>query len=111
MKCLKCNGARCPFCLQTGKLLFEIGEEVVWDNQDGSVAPMSVKEHAYRQHVGKVYRVNVLMAYPDESDRYYVGIDVVMKTAGGTTIGGNLVFDTNLRRVTADDRTESETQP
>lgn len=96
-KCPKCDGDRCPYCLQTGKRLYEIGEEVIWDNQEGSLAPSSVREETYRKHVGRTYRVNALMNLPGSQDRYYVGIDVEMETVLGGTCGA-LVFDTNLRR-------------
>jgi len=97
-RCPKCRGDRCPHCFQTGKRLYEIGEQVVWDNQEGSLAPWNVREEDYRRYVGKTYRVNALMAHPgDTENRYYVGIDVAMETVDGR-ITSMLVFDTNLRR-------------
>jgi len=78
--------------------LFKIGEQVVWDNQDGSLAPWDVREEEYRKYVGKTYRVIALMAHPEDTERrYYVGIDAKMDTIHGKTTT-TLVFDTNLQQ-------------
>jgi len=109
--CSECDGDGCPFCLQTGKRLFRIGERVVWDNQEGSLAPMNVREEEYRTYVGKIYRVVALMAHPGDTERrYYVGIDAKMDSVTGKT-STTLVFDTNLRPCTEAARESTKAKP
>ncbi len=106
--CPACGGAGCPRCFGTGKRRFEIGEEVVWDNQEGSLAPPSVLER-HKKYLGHTYRVTALMEVPDDPDRYYVGIDVKLEPSlDGSQ--GLLVFDTNLLRLPKDGDEESDTE-
>ena len=110
-KCGKCSGARCPSCFHTGKRLFEIGQRVVWENQDHSLEPESLKARN-EKYLGGVYTVNALMNCPERdspaghtdhqfADLYYVGIDDCRYEGWSTgTYNTSLVFDANLRPAT-----------
>lgn len=108
-RCPRCDGERCDACFHTGKALYQIGDRVVFDNQDHSLAPPSVQAE-YEKHLGLVYSVTSIMDCPGErfSNFYYVGIDLsTVRRAYGST--NNLVFDVNLRPATADELTADET--
>jgi hypothetical protein len=106
-RCTRCNGERCSACFHTGKELYEIGDHVVFDNQDHSLAPQSVQAR-YGQYVGNVYSIIALMDCPGERfrDFYYAGIDLPDERDGSTS--SHLMFDVNLRRATADEIAASD---
>lgn len=94
--CPKCDGDGCHCCFHTGKRLFEIGDHVVWVNQDRSLDPNTNNA----KYMGCVQRVTAIMDClgKNNADVYYVGIDAVRvdNYANGT----QLLFDINLRPAT-----------